>query len=432
MVNPPRSNYSARRPASRSTSSQRPTPADRSTQHHKVTSATPKSKNSRGVIAARFSLGKSFEAESQNFYLLSGITLFTVILGLLMVLSASSVGSFLEEGSFFGGFVRQLAAAVIAVPAMLFISRFPLSLWEKWAWTLLGLSAAFQLLVFTPLGYESGGNRNWIDLGFITAQPSEFIKLTVAIWLGVYLPMSIARNGAGNWRVLVPLIPVFLLLGLVLLGGDLGSTMIMFLVVIAALFYAGVALRVIAIPVSLGIIGVGILALTSPNRMARIMTFLNENCTDYTNACWQPLHGKWALANGGIFGVGLGQSKAKWSWLPAADNDYIFAIIGEELGMIGALVVIGLFVAFVVVFLRIIRMARKPMVRITTGAIMVWIVGQAFINIGVVLGLFPVLGVPLPLLSSGGTALFTTLLAIGVVLSFTKDEPKVHVGRKRR
>ncbi len=428
MANPPRTNSSPRRPASAPKSPARPTPADRSTQ----APSSGKPKSSRGIVATRFNLGKRFESESPNFYLLAGITLFTVILGLLMVLSASSVDSYLQEGQFFGGFGRQFVAAVIALPAMLFISQFPISFWEKWAWGLLGLSAAFQLLVFSPLGYESGGNRNWIDLGVVTAQPSEFIKLTVAIWLGVYLPISIARNGADNWRVLVPLAPIVVVLVLVLAGGDLGSTMIMFMIVIAALFFAGVALKVIAIPVSAGILSVLGLAITSPNRMARIMTFLNENCTDYTNACWQPLHGKWALANGGIFGVGLGQSKAKWSWLPAADNDYIFAIIGEELGMIGALVVIALFVALVVVFLRIIRSAQNPMVRIATGGIMVWIVGQAFINIGVVLGLFPVLGVPLPLLSSGGTALFTTLIAIGVVLSFTKDEPKIHIGKKRR
>ena len=129
--------------------------------------------------------------------------------------------------------------------------------------------------------------------------------------------------------------------------------------------------------------------------------------------------------------MGLGQSKAKWSWLPAADNDYIFAIIGEELGLIGCLVVIALFVTLAVAFVRIIRQANDSMVRIITGGIMIWIVGQAFINIGVVLGVLPVLGVPLPLLSSGGSALIMTLLAIGVVLSFTKEEKPISKTRSR-
>jgi cell division protein FtsW len=208
---------------------------------------------------------------------------------------------------------------------------------------------------------------------------------------------------------------------LVLAGGDLGTVIIMGMIVIAALFFAGVSLRVLLIPVAAGAAAIGVMAVTSPNRMARIFSFLSENCTDYTNACWQPLHGKWALAGGGIFGVGPGNSKAKWSWLPAADNDYIFAIIGEELGLIGAVVVLLLFVLMAVAFVRIIKETSDSMVRITTGAVMIWIVGQAFVNIGVVVGVLPVLGVPLPLLSSGGTALIASLLAIGVVLSFTRS-----------
>ncbi|WP_269085054.1 FtsW/RodA/SpoVE family cell cycle protein [Rathayibacter tanaceti] len=128
------------------------------------------------------------------------------------------------------------------------------------------------------------------------------------------------------------------------------------------------------------------------------------------------------MASGGIFGVGLGNSKAKWSWLPAADNDYIFAIIGEELGLIGAVVVLALFVVLAVAFFRVIHASTDPFVRISTGAVMVWLIGQAFVNIGVVLGVLPVLGVPLPLISSGGTALLSSLLAIGVVLSFAREQ----------
>jgi cell division protein FtsW len=299
--------------------------------------------------------------------------------------------------------------------------------------TILVIGSIAQLLVFTPLGYESGGNRNWIDLGGFTAQPSEFLKLAIALWLGVALPASVRRNGPENWKVLLTLIPALVPICLVLLGGDLGTVIIMGMITIGAIFFAGIKLRIIMIPVALGGVAVLLLAVTSSNRLARIFSYLSENCTDYTNACWQPLHGKWALAGGGIFGVGLGNSKAKWSWLPAADNDYIFAIIGEELGLIGAVLVLVLFVLLAVAFMRIIKDAVDPTVRIATGAIMVWIVGQAFVNIGVVLGVLPVLGVPLPLLSSGGTALIATLLAIGIVLSFTRaTTTHSHLsGRKR-
>ena len=156
------------------------------------------------------------------------------------------------------------------------------------------------------------------------------------------------------------------------------------------------------------------------------MSFLDANCQaggtgDAINECWQIQHGTYALANGGVFGVGLGNSAAKWSWLPAADNDFIFAIIGEELGLIGAVVVIGLFVLLAVAFVRMMRSARTPFAKAATAAVLVWVIGQACVNIGVVLGVFPILGVPLPLVSAGGTALLTTMFAIGIVLSFARD-----------
>ena len=375
----------------------------------------------QSLLTARIHLGKVFKVDSANFYLLLGITIFLVIIGLLEVLSASSVGSFLANGQFFGAFMRQATFALIGVPLMMLVSQLPPSFWRRWATVILIAGSVAQILVFTPLGYVSGGNRNWIIIAGLTAQPSEFLKLAMAIWLGVTLPASIRRNGPGNWRVLLAASPALVPIALVLAGGDLGTSIIMGLIVIAALFFSGVSLRIMLIPVVAAFVAFGVLAATNSNRMARIFSFLGNDCIDYTNACWQPLHGKWALAGGGIFGVGLGNSKAKWSWLPAADNDYIFAIIGEELGLIGAVVVLLLFVLMAVAFVRIIKESHDPMIKITTGAIMFWIVGEAFVNIGVVVGVLPVLGVPLPLLSSGGTALTATLLAIGTVLSFTRS-----------
>ncbi|MEY2698172.1 MAG: hypothetical protein RL720_128 [Actinomycetota bacterium] len=424
MATPPRTSQPRRPAASPRASAQHPT--------SRQAPKPPTSGTRTGGLATRFKLEKAFRAESPNFYLLAGVTLFTVILGLIMVLSASAVDSFLQSGGFFVGFFTQAGAAIIALPLMLGISRLPLVFYRKWANIALWATIGLQLLVFTPLGVESGGNRNWLDIG-VQFQPSEMIKLTIAVWLGVNLPLIINRVGPYSLRIFTALIPVYAALGVVLLGQDLGTAMIIFGIILGCLAFSGVAARMIFLPMVAGGVVVAFMAILSPNRMARIMSFLNENCTDYTNACWQPLHGKWALANGGIFGVGLGQSKAKWSWLPAADNDYIFAIIGEELGMIGCMVVIALFVTLAVAFVRIIRMAHDPMVRIVTGGIMIWIVGQAFVNIGVVVGVLPVLGVPLPLLSSGGSALIMSLLAIGVVLSFTKEEKPVkrHPARPR-
>lgn len=244
------------------------------------------------------------------------------------------------------------------------------------------------------------------------------------VWLGVVLAKK--QPLLGNWKhALIPVIPIGGgAIALVMGGGDLGTVLIMVLMLFASLYYAGVRLWVIAIPVLASIPAIYLLTLDSPSRVRRILMFFSEGCVDYENACWQPLHGTWALAGGGIFGAGLGNSKAKWSWLPEADNDYIYAIIGEELGLVGAVVVLILFALLAFSFIRIIRAARDPFVRVVTGSVMVWLIGQAFVNIAVVLELAPVLGVPLPLISSGGTALVSTLIAIGIVLSFARVEQR--------
>jgi len=380
--------------------------------------------------SARINLGRVFKAEGANYFLLLGTTLFLVVFGLVMVLSSSSVDSYLADAGFFGGLLRQGIFALVGVPLMLVVSRMPLTFWKRIAWPALIVSCLMQcLVVFTPLGVTVAGNTNWLSFGGVQFQPSEAIKVALVIWLGMILSQK--EDKLDEWRHVF--IPVFGVGGgavlLVMIGGDLGTVMIMAGLLFGALFYAGVRLRLLAIPIVIGSAGALVLALTSQNRLTRIMSFVTEGCTELNGAisaaCWQPLHGTWALANGGIFGVGLGNSKAKWSWLPAADNDYIFAIVGEELGLIGAIVVLGMFILLAFAFLRIMRSSTTIHARITTASVMVWIVGQAFVNIGVVLGVFPVLGVPLPLISAGGTALLTTLVAIGIVLSFARgDQPE--------
>ncbi|WP_082499233.1 MULTISPECIES: putative lipid II flippase FtsW [unclassified Rathayibacter] len=390
-----------------------------------------------GARTARIVLSRVFASESPNFYLLFGTTLFLVLFGLTMVLSSSSVTSYISSDDSFGGFYRQGGFALLGVPLMLVVSRLPLVFWKKATPAILGIGCFLQVLVvFTPLGWSVGGNTNWLRFGGFTMQPSELIKLGLALWLGLLLARR--YRGPEDWKD--ALIPVGIVaggsIGLVLLGGDLGTVVIMAGIVLAALFYANMRMRVIIPIVVVGAVGAVLFAVSSENRLTRIMSFLGDcsNSEEYQNSCWQPVHGTWAMASGGIFGVGLGNSKAKWSWLPAADNDYIFAIIGEELGLIGAIVVLALFVVLAVAFFRVIHSSTDPFVRIATGAVMVWLIGQAFVNIGVVLGVLPVLGVPLPLISSGGTALVSSLIAIGVVLSFarTQTAPLPVLGAGRR
>lgn len=349
------------------------------------------------------------------------ITLLLVCFGLIMVLSSSSISSYTENQGFFGGFLRQATFALIGLPLMLLAAAMPVSFWKKWAWALLGLGIALQLLVFTPLGVNDGGNRNWIRIGSIGAQPSEALKLALIVWIGAVLLKKEPLLGEVKHELIPVIVPgAITALGLVLLGRDLGTTIIMAALVMGAMYFGGVSWKSLGIVALSGLVMVAFFVLTSQNRMRRILGHASST-SDYSGVDWQSLHGKWALAGGGLFGVGLGGSKAKWSWLPAADNDFIFAIIGEELGMIGAALVILLFVTLAVLLLRVIARAPDRFGKAVVGGIFVWIIGQAFINIAVVVGILPVLGVPLPLISAGGTALVSCLAAIGVVISVARD-----------
>ena len=374
----------------------------------------------KAVVGVR----RIFAMETGNFFLLLGTTLFLVVFGLVMVLSSSSVESHLQNQSFFTAFLRQGLYAVVAIPLMLIASRMPLAFWKRMARPAIMLGIGLQLLVLTPLSYEYGGNRNWITIGPISAQPSEIAKLAVIVWIAFVLTRP--DNGDSYWkRYFVPVAAAAVVsIGLVLYGRDLGTAVIMLSIVFGAFYFTGVKLRyLLSSGVVIGLLGIAF-AFASDSRTKRINAWIN-GCTevDYLDTCWQQMHGTWALAAGGVFGVGLGNSKAKWSWLPEADNDYIFAIIGEELGLIGAIVVLLLFVVLAIAFVRIIRMNTDPFARIVTSGVMVWIIGQAFVNIAVVVGVLPVLGVPLPLISAGGSALISSLLAIGVVLSFAREHP---------
>jgi cell division protein FtsW len=383
------------------------------------TGADPRVRSGAAVVAVK----KIFAAETGNFFLLLGATLFLVTFGLVMVLSSSAVSSYKDTADSFSGFARQGMFAMLGVPLMLIASRMPAVFWRKWAGVAMVVAVGLQFLVVaTPLGVEHGGNTNWISIGSISLQPSELAKVALVIWLAWVLAKK--HDVLDDWRELAfPLVPVAgAAIGFVLLGQDLGTAIIMIAMVFGALFFAGVRLRHLFIPlVVIGAVGLALGSATN-SRQDRIAAWLGgcSSDADYSGLCWQTLHGWWALASGGLFGVGLGNSKAKWSWLPEADNDFIFAIIGEELGLIGAVLVLVLFVVLAIALVRIIRANTDPFARVAVSVVMMWIIGQAFVNIAVVLGMLPVLGVPLPLISAGGSALVTSLVAIGIVLSFAR------------
>jgi cell division protein FtsW len=370
---------------------------------------------------------KVFGAETGTFFLLLGTTLFLVIFGLVMVLSSSSIEDGASAGhDFFSSFTRQGLYALIGVPLMLIASRMPISFWKKWAWPAVLITGILQLLVFIPgLGVLYQGNRNWIKIGAFTGQPSELIKLALILWIGWIVAAK--QHRFGDWRhVLIPIVPVAgTAIILVLAGDDLGTALILISIVFGCLFYSGVKLRFLVTGIAIIALIVYGLTKVEASRTSRIQAWA-EGCTsksDALDACWQTIHGWWGIASGGIFGSGLGESKVKWSWLPDADTDFIFAIIGDELGLIGAVLVLALFVVLAIAFVRVIRNATDPFAKTVTSGIMIWLIGQAFVNIAVVLGLLPVLGVPLPLISAGGSSLIASLVGIGVVLSFARHQP---------
>ena len=384
----------------------------------------PQRTSPAAIVAVR----RLFGVEHPDALLVAGTVIFLVLFGLVMVLSSSAVTSAQNnEGDFFAIFLRQGLFALIGIPLMLTIARLPARFWRRWARHAVMFGLALQLLVFTGLGYDYGGNQNWISIAGFTAQPSEFLKLALVIWLATVL--ADRANAFTDLRsVMIPAVPVSLMaVVLVLMGQDLGTASIMVAIVLAALFFAGAPLRHLAVLVGVIAVGAVLFALTSSSRSNRIDVWLN-GCApeDYEFTCWQSVHALWALGSGGVFGVGLGNSATKWRWLPHAESDFIFAIIGEELGLIGALVVLVLFAVLAIALVRLVRGHESPFHRIATGAIMVWIIGQALVNIAVVLGLLPVLGLPLPFISAGGSALVSSLLAIGVVLSLARDLPAPH------
>ena len=396
------------------TQTPRPPRADRSPRVD-----TPPRSAGRG-LTARVSLGRLFTPPSIEFVIIASTAVVLTLFGLMMVLSATSA----NPSAPFEGALKQGIFAVIGIPLMLLVSRLPVKFLGMIAWPALIAATALQLLIFVPsLSVSSYGNTNWISIAGFQLQPSEFLKLALALWIAFVLLRKRARLGIWH-HVFIPVVPISVLaIGTVLGGGDLGTVMVLVLVVLGCLFFAGVKLRLFILPLLAGTAGVLFYALSSENRMSRILSTLNPDACDKNAECYQAAHGVWGMANGGIFGVGLGNSQEKYGWLPAAANDYIFAIVGEELGLIGCLLVLALFGAFAVASFHIIRKTDDPFVRVATGGSVVWIIGQALINIGVVLRVFPVMGVPLPFMSQGGTSLLSVLLACGVLLAFARTMP---------
>jgi cell division protein FtsW len=370
-------------------------------------------------------LQQALERPLTSYHLVRGVSGLLLAMGLFMVLSASSVESYYDSGNSYTVFLRQAMWVLIGLPCALVVARMPLRAIRRLSALALILSVVLLALTYVPgLGVEVNGNRNWLHFGGpFRIQPSELAKLTLVLWIA-HVFATKGRTVRRLRDLLFPMLPVaVLVVGLVIGQGDLGTALVLFAVVLGMAWVVGAPARLFAV----GLVAVGGLAMflasLSEARVKRLTNF-TDPFSDYNGAGWQAAHGLFALGNGGWWGVGLGASTQKWEGkLPEAHNDFIYAIIGEELGLFGTLAVLVLFGLLAFVGFRIAARSTDRFGTYVAAGITVWLTSQALINIGMVLGLLPVIGIPLPLVSYGGSALLPTLVALGLLVNISKTEP---------
>ncbi len=360
-----------------------------------------------------------------SYQLVLGASALLLGLGLIMVLSASSIyARFNYDGNSFAIIERQLIFAVVGLVGAYVAAHVPLRVLRKLILPFLIVSVLMIMATFIPgVGIEVNGNRNWLPLaGGFRLQPSEFAKLALILWIADLYAKR--RKKLDNPRlILTPMVPVagFVAL-LVVFQRDLGTALVLFALIIGMLWVAGLPRKQMGAMLAALFVILVIAIANSPERVGRLLNFTDpESDPDFRG--FQAIHGMMALARGGFWGVGLGGSRQKWGSLPEAHTDFILAVIGEELGLLGTLVVLVLFVLLAVAGIRIATRTRDPFVHYAAAGITIWISVQAVINIGMVLGLLPVIGIPLPLISYGGSSLLVTLLAMGILINCAKTEP---------
>lgn len=359
-----------------------------------------------------------------SFHLIIAVTALLTTLGLIMVLSASCVRSYDDDGSAWVIFGKQVLWTIIGLVGCYISLRMPVRFMRRIAFSGFVVTIVLLVLVLVPgIGTKSNGSRGWFVVAGLSMQPSELAKMAFAIW-GAHLLAARRMERASLREMLIPLVPAAIIaLALIVAQPDLGQTVSLGIILLGLLWYAGLPLRVFVSSVFAVFVSGAILAVSEGYRSDRVRSWLNPD-SDPQDAGYQARQAKFALAHGGIFGDGLGQGVAKWNYLPNAHNDFIFAIIGEELGLVGALGLLGLFGLFAYTGMRIARRSADPFLRLLTATTTLWVLGQAFINIGYVIGLLPVTGLQLPLISAGGTSTAATLSLVGIMANAARHEPE--------
>jgi len=374
------------------------------------------------------------EISAKLYYALLIATFGLLFIGMVMILSASTTVSYKQFNNQYIIFLRQLMFASIGIVIMMAISRLPKIFFFRWAKVALWISIVLLVLVLIPsIGISVAGQRNWINLwGPFRLQPSEIAKLTLIVWGSVVLSKQI-RSKITTWQnLLVPVFPVGAIIAvLVIFEGDLGTALILGPILLSLFYAVGAPVKLFTWSAMAGLLGILILSIQESYRIQRFLSWINPSAENQ-DAGWQVTHGKYALASGGWTGIGLGASKEKWGWLPAAHTDFIFAVVGEELGLVGTLIVLALIGTIAYVALTLARKTNDLFTKLIATSVMAWIVVQSIINVGAVLGLLPVTGVPLPLVSYGGSSLVFTMSAIGVLMAVLRTEPNVKAELKKK
>jgi cell division protein FtsW len=350
------------------------------------------------------------------------VTMLLLLLGLLMSFSASFVDA-AEAGNPFGVFSRQAVWAAIGLVGFVVAGSLDHRVWRRLGWPLMAMAVVGLVLVLVDgIGLERFGSTRWLGAGPLVFQPSELAKLALLLWVADVLERKRPKDGSlhSTDHLLLPALPVFVLLAfLVLRQPDLGTTILLGLILASVLWIEGLPTRFVAALAVLGGGAFAVLAVVAPYRLARVTGWLDPEA-DPLGGGFQLLQSRFALGSGGVFGVGLGSSRGKWNFVPNPETDFIFAIIGEELGLIGAAGVLALFGALLYLGLRIAYAAPHGFGRTVAFAITAWLVGQALVNVGAVVGLLPITGVTLPLVSVGGSSLVSTLVALGILVAVAR------------
>ena len=365
------------------------------------------------------------------YFLIIWSTAFLCALGLTMVLSSSTVTSLQESGNTYSIFIKQFFFLILGTSAAFWAFRVKGLIWPQIAKYALSISIVILLLPFVPfLGKNINGNRNWIEIAGFTLQPSEFAKLGLILWCALRLRTLGQIPGTKNLILLIaPGLVVIELL--ILLERDLGTALLILIIFGGILFISGAPIKNFLALLTLGAIVGGGFILSSDYRMSRFAALFNPFDERYYKfSGWQPAHSIMGLASGGLWGSGLGASKQKWANLAEAHTDFIFSVIGEELGLLGTLLVLALYAALIYSILRVAIKTKDDFSRYATAGIACWLIAQVVINIGSVTSVIPVIGVTLPFISYGGSSLLANLIAVGFVLGVARRTPEISEGIK--